>query len=199
MTFAIAETISEQPILFDKMTWQEFKTVQSILERPGVRLSFLKGILELRLMPGRKHEVIKQRISSLLDIYLEIANINYTPTGSMTLESETGLVKREADLSYELNEGREYPDLVVEVVVTSGGIDKLEAYKRLNIPEVWFWEAGSLSIYALEKVEAKIGYRRLETSKCLPRLDINLFKKYVELPNHLQAVREFRQALSIDN
>lgn len=195
MTLAIADTISEQPILFDKMTWQEFKTVQGILERPGVRLSFLKGVLELRLMPGRKHEVIKQRISSLLDIYLETANINYTPTGSMTLESETGLVKREADLSYELHEGRDYPDLVIEVVVTSGGIDKLEAYKRLNIPEVWFWEAGSLAIYGLRKVDSKTNYQKLEASKCLPGLDINLFQNYVELPNHLQAVREFRQAL----
>ena len=195
MTLAVADTISEQPILFDKMTWQEFKTVQGILERPGVRLSFLKGVLELRLMPGRKHEVIKQRISSLLDIYLETANINYTPTGSMTLESETGLVKREADLSYELNEGRDYPDLVIEVVVTSGGIDKLEAYKRLNIPEVWFWEAGSLAIYGLRKVDSKTNYQKLEASKCLPGLDINLFQNYVELPNHLQAVREFRQAL----
>ena len=195
MTLAVADTISEQPILFDKMTWQEFKTVQGILERPGVRLSFLKGVLELRLMPGRKHEVIKQRISSLLDIYLETANINYTPTGSMTLESETGLVKREADLSYELNEGREYPDLVIEVVVTSGGIDKLEAYKRLNIPEVWFWEAGRLAIYGLRKVDIKTNYQKLEASKCLPGLDINLFQKCVELPNHLQAVREFRQAL----
>ncbi len=28
---------------------------------------------------------------------------------------------------------------MIEVVVSSGGINKLEAYKRLQIPEVWFW------------------------------------------------------------
>lgn len=67
----------------------------------------------------------------------------------MTLESETGKVKREADLSYELGTNRELPDLAVEVVVTGGDINKLEAYKRLQIPEVWFWENGKLRLYSL--------------------------------------------------
>jgi Uma2 family endonuclease len=71
------------------------------------------------------------------------------PTGSMTLESPSGLVKREADKSYKLGSNREFPDLAVEVVVTSGGINKLEAYKRLQIPEVWFWENGALRMYSL--------------------------------------------------
>jgi Uma2 family endonuclease len=76
----------------------------------------------------------------LLDDYLELIGIDYTPTGSMTLESEEGQVKREADESYELGPNRERPDLAIEIVITSGGINKLEAYKRLQIPEVWFWE-----------------------------------------------------------
>ena len=58
----------------------------------------------------------------------------------MTLESETGLVKREADESYKLTPGKSRPDLVIEVVFSSGGIRKLEAYKRLKIAEVWCWE-----------------------------------------------------------
>ena len=56
----------------------------------------------------------------------------------MTLKSEVGLVKREANESYELGQDRERPDLAIEVVITSGGIDDLEAYKRLQSPEVWF-------------------------------------------------------------
>ncbi|MGB7713326.1 MAG: hypothetical protein WBL95_27975 [Microcoleus sp.] len=59
--------------------------------------------------------------------------IDYTPTGSVTLESEDGLVRREADKSYELGADRKRPDLAIEVVVSSGGIDKLEAYKCLKI------------------------------------------------------------------
>lgn len=181
----------DEPILIDELSWREFKVVEQLLSRPGVRLSFLDGVLEIRRMPGKKHETVKQRISTLLDLYLEFGGIDFTPTGSVTLESETGRVKREADLSYELGPNRELPDLVVEVVVTSGGIDKLEAYKRLQIPEVWFWENGRLRLYSL----GADGYAEVDRSLVLPDLDIVLLARCINIENHLQAMREFRQAI----
>ncbi|MGB8688942.1 MAG: Uma2 family endonuclease [Microcoleus sp.] len=181
----------DEPILIDGMSWREFKAVEQLLSRPGIRLSFLDGVLEIRRMPGRKHETVKQRISTLLDLYLEYAGIDFTPTGSVTLESETGMVKREADLSYELGANRELPDLVVEVVVTSGGINKLEAYKRLQIPEVWFWENGVFRLYSL----GADGYTEVDRSFVLPELDIVLLARCINIENHLQAMREFRQAI----
>ena len=181
----------DEPILIDGLTWREFKVVEQLLDSPGVRLSFLDGVLEIRRMPGRKHETAKQRISTLVDLYLEYAGIDFTPTGSVTLESESGKVKREADLSYELGANRERPDLVVEVVVTSGGINKLEAYKRLQIPEVWFWENGRLRLYSL----SEDGYAEVDRSLVLPDLDVVLFARCINIENHLQAMREFRAAI----
>ena len=46
----------DEPILIDELSWREFKVVEQLLSRPGVRLSFLDGVLEIRRMPGRKHE-----------------------------------------------------------------------------------------------------------------------------------------------
>ena len=181
----------DEPILIDELSWREFKAVEQLLSRPGLRLSFLDGVLEIRRMPGRKHETAKQRISTLVDLYLEYAGIDFTPTGSVTLESETGRVKREADLSYELGPNREFPDLAVEVVVTSGGINKLEAYKRLQIPEVWFWENGALRMYSL----GADGYAEVDRSFVLPELDIVLLVKCINIENHLQAMREFKQTI----
>ncbi|ASC73606.1 hypothetical protein XM38_045770 [Halomicronema hongdechloris C2206] len=86
------------------MTWREFKAVEQLLDRPGMRLSFLDGVLEIRPMPGEQHETIKERIGALLEFYLLHLGIDYTPTGSMTLENESGLVKCEADKSYKLGE-----------------------------------------------------------------------------------------------
>jgi Uma2 family endonuclease len=181
----------DEPILIDEPSWREFKAVEQLLSRPGVRLSFLDGVLEIRRRPGRKHETAKQRISTLVDLYLEYAGIDFTPTGSVTLESETGRVKREADLSYELGANREFPDLAVEVVVTSGGINKLEAYKRLQIPEVWFWENGALRMYSL----GADGYAEVDRSFVLPELDIVLLARCINIENHLQAMREFKQTI----
>ena len=181
----------DEPILIDELSWREFKVVEQLLSRPGVRLSFLDGVLEIRRMPGEKHETIKERIGSLLDLYLLQMGIDYQPTGSMTLESPSGLVKREADKSYKLGSNREFPDLAVEVVVTSGGINKLEAYKRLQIPEVWFWENGALRMYSL----GADGYAEVDRSFVLPDLDIVLLVRCINIENHLQAMREFKQTI----
>ncbi len=180
-----------QPILIHGLTWREFKAVAQLIERPGVRLSFLDGVLEIRQVPGKKHETIKERIGALLEIYLEFLGLDFTPTGSMTLESESEQVKCEGDKSYELGLNREQPDLVIEVVVTSGGIDKLEAYKRLNIPEVWFWAKEQLSFYLL----GEEGYENLPNSQLLPNLDIALLTRCIKIPNHTQALREFREGI----
>ena len=181
----------DEPILIDELSWREFKVVEQLLSRPGVRLSFLDGVLEIRRRPGEKHETIKERIGSLLDLYLLQMGIDYQPTGSMTLESPSGLVKREADKSYKLGPNREFPDLAVEVVVTSGGINKLEAYKRLQIPEVWFWENGALRMYSL----GADGYAEVDRSFVLPDLDIVLLVRCINIENHLQAMREFKQMI----
>ncbi len=137
--------IKESLLLFEGLTWREFKAVEQLLDRPGYRLSFLDGLLEIRQMPGEPHETVRERIGALLEFFLLMAGFDFTPTGSMTLENEAVAVKREADKSYKLAPDRRLPDLAIEVVFSSGGINKLEAYKRLKIKEVWFWEDGRVN------------------------------------------------------
>jgi Uma2 family endonuclease len=93
---------TDELLLFPELTWQQFKLMENWLDVPGVRLSFLDGTLEIRRMPGKKHETVKQRLSTLLEAFLEFEEIDHTPTGSMTLENELDNVRREADLSYEI-------------------------------------------------------------------------------------------------
>ncbi|WP_333076597.1 MULTISPECIES: Uma2 family endonuclease [unclassified Microcoleus] len=103
-------------------------------------------------------------------------------------------MKCEADKSYELGADRERPDLAIEVVVTSGGIDKLEAYKRLQIPEVGFWENSRLSLYALRQQ----GYEEIASSQLLPELDIALLVRCVNMPSHVEALKEFKRAIDLN-
>jgi Uma2 family endonuclease len=95
------------------------------------------------------------RLDRPTDELLEFEDIDHTPTGSMTLENELENVRREADLSYELAGNPEtrslnIPDLAIEIVVTSGGLNKLAAYQKLQIPEVWFWQTDRISIHFLK-------------------------------------------------
>ena len=182
-----------EPILISDLTWREFKAVEQLIDRPGLRLSFLDGVLEIRKNPGKKYQIIKQRIASLLEIYLEFLGLDFTPTGSITLENEFEKVKREGDKSYELGANRKHPDLVIEVVVSSGGINKLEAYKRLQIPEVWFWMNDELLFYSL----GNDGYDAVSKSQLLPSLDVGLLLRCINIENHAQALREFRAGIKI--
>ncbi|MFN7852650.1 MAG: Uma2 family endonuclease [Dolichospermum sp.] len=182
-----------EPILISDLTWREFKAVEQLIERPGLRLSFLDGVLEIRKMPGKKHETIKERIGALLEIYLEFLELDFTTTGSVTLENEFEKVKKEGDKSYELGANSKRADLVIEVVVSSGGINKLEAYKRLQIPEVWFWMNDELLFYSL----GNDGYEAVSKSQLLPSLDVGLLMRCVNIENHAQALREFRAGIKV--
>jgi Uma2 family endonuclease len=191
----IAKPTKESPLLFEGMTWREFKAVEQLLDRPGYRLSFLDGILEIRRMPGEPHETVKKRIAALLELYLLIAGFDFTPTGSMTLESETATVKREADESYKLAPGRMLPDLAIEVVFTSGGINKLDAYKGLKIKEVWFWEDGVLEVYHLRGEGNTLHYEKVSSSEEVKGIDLDLLLRCINMVNHVEAIKTFQQAL----
>lgn len=196
MTIAtIATPKKESPLLFEGMTWREFKAVEQLLDRPGYRLSFLDGVLEIRRMPGEPHQTVKERIGALLEFYLLMAGFDFTPTGSMTLESEGVAVKREADESYKLAPGRTNPDLAIEVVFTSGGINKLEIYKRLKIKEVWFWEDGVLELYHLRGEGKTLHYEQIKSSEEVKGIDLDLLLRCITMVNHVDAIKTFQNAL----
>jgi Uma2 family endonuclease len=195
MPIALQELDIAKPLIFRGLSWLEFKTIEPILDRPGIRLSYLDGALEITEMPGRTHETIKKRIAALVEAYLDFLGIEYTPTGSMTLESEESQVKREADESYELGLDRDRPDLAIEIIVTSGGISKLLAYQRLKIAEVWLWEKGLLSIYWL----TEDGYQLSEKSIVLPNRNISLLIDCMNLSSHTQSLQQFRQVYNQQN
>ena len=189
----IAPPIKESPLLFEGLTWREFKAVEQLLDRPGYRLSFLNGVLEIRRRSGEPQEIIKERIGALVEQYLLMAGFDFTPTGSMTLESETGKVKREADESYKLAPGRRLPDLAIEIVFSSGGIDKLEAYKRLKIPELWFWEDGLLEVYHLRGEGDGLHYEKISSSEEVQGIDLDLLLRCMNIVNHVDAIKTFQQ------
>ena len=74
---------------------------------------------------------------------------------------------------------------------TSGGIDKLEAYRRLGVSEVWFWKNDALQVHVLEGD----AFQPSERSRCLPELDLALVLSCLHEPTAMQAVKALRGAL----
>ena len=120
-------------ILPGHYTWQQFKQLQALMkEFPGVRISYLDGCVEFMTV-SEQHENTKSVLAILLALYFFEKGINFIPVGNATREAETKGASFEPDESYYIGERKEHPDLAIEVVITSGGTDKLEKYKRFKI------------------------------------------------------------------
>jgi Uma2 family endonuclease len=128
-------------------TWEEFEKIAELTAKaPRLRITYLDGWIEFMTL-SEQHELIKSILGFLLELYSCEIGINLILVGSATRRAQDKNVAFEPDESYYIGAKKDNPDLAVEVIITSGSIDKLEKYKHFNIPEVWFWENNQLSLY----------------------------------------------------
>ena len=192
---------SEVRYITDKVSWQYYETLLTQLQDSlEFRLTYLDGILEV-MSPSRNHESIKTRIGTLLEIYFLETDTEYYPTGSMTLRNPEQRGGTEPDESYCIGTNKEIPDLAIEVVITSGGINRLEVYQRLGVREVWFWQNNQFLVYHfrsenIEQFQQTSGYELINKSEILTHLDLAVLAEYVQHPNPLIAAKSFRQTLN---
>ena len=181
------------------VSWSQYETVLSeIGDQSSYHISYLNGVLEI-VAPSRRHESGKTRIGTLLEIYFLETNIEYFPTGSTTFRKPEQEVGVEPDESYCIGTDKEFPDLVIEVLVTSGGINRLAIYQQLGIQEVWFWSEDRLAIYHLrqnlDQFTANFGYEAINRSQVLPELNIELLTESIQNPSPLAAAKAFREGI----
>jgi Uma2 family endonuclease len=184
---------SDQRIVLYGVPWVHYE-VQAALrgEKSVPRIAYLEGVMEL-LVPSRNHERIGHDLSALVSAFAEEAGIELTGYKSWTLKNAPDQAGAEADECFIIggDQRKDRPDLVIEVIVTHGGLDKLKIYARLGVPEAWFWRDGRLEIYVLRAHT----YERVERSSCLPGLDHELLCSFLDRPTTTAAVRSYRAAL----
>lgn len=175
-------------------SWEGFKLIQQGLrESPGARLAYYDGTIEI-LMPGETHEIFAHIIGYLVTTFLLERGVAFVPTRQKDQERE-GVASVQADESYCLGGAKPIPDLSIEVVFSSGGSGKLKRYQALGVPEVWFWEDGTLTLYHLRET----GYEQIERSELpgLADLKIDLLRDCILMAetDFPGAVKRLRQAL----
>jgi Uma2 family endonuclease len=189
-----SEQDQDQRLIYSGITWQQFKLIQAgFADSTGIRLFYYNNTIEI-LMPGRAHETFSRFIGFLLGLFCLEQNVEFEPTGSMTQERE-GEVSVEPDESFCFGISKPIPDLVIEVVFTSGGPKKLQSYQVLSIPEVWFWQDGAFSLYRFRNNT----YESISRSEIpeIADLDIELLTRCVAIAqtSRLEAANTFREAL----
>ena len=184
----------DQRLVYSGITWEQFKLIQSgFADSKNVRLSYYREEIEI-LKNGRDHEFHKRIIGFLISLFCLENNIEFEPTGSMT-QQRVGEVSVEPDESYCFGASKPTPDLVIEVVFTSGSPKKLQCYQALEIPEVWFWQDG---VFSLGRLRDR-NYEAISSSEIpeLANLDIDLLTRCVLIAQNsrLEAANAFRNSL----
>lgn len=188
-----AQADEDQYVVLHDVDWKTYCALRELFDGPGVRMTYLKGALEI-MSPSRRHEGYKKRIARLVELFALERDVHLLGYGSTTFKKaleERGL---EPDECYVLDRDLtddDYPDIALEVVIRSGGIDKLEVYQGLGVREVWFWHRGRFRLFDL----GTSGYTEVKRSGLVPDLDFEVLAAFAEQADQHEALKSYRDHL----
>jgi Uma2 family endonuclease len=183
----------DQRFVLYGVPWKTYVSLRDTLDESssGLRMTYLEGTLEL-MSPSRNHEDYKTLIGRLLEAYAEERDLDLRGYGGTTFRKKAKKRGLEPDECYSLGPMGERPDLAIEVVISSGLVDKLAVYHGLAVPEVWVWADDKLTVHR----RTAQGYELRARSEVLPELDVDHLASFVALDaNQTQQVKAYRRSL----
>jgi Uma2 family endonuclease len=182
---------TEQRVILYDVSWEQYEQLSDMFIDEFPRMTYLEGTLEIIMTTSPEHERLKKIIARLIETYAVERLINLNGYGSATFRRQAVRRGAEPDECYCLGTLAEVPDIVIEIALTSGGVDKLEVYRGLQVPEVWFWANSRFSLYHLREG----GYELISRSEFLPDLDLSVLSQYVGYVNQTEAVIAYKTVL----
>ena len=179
---------AEQRMLLH-VTWKEYVLLRDLLDGPGLRMTYLRGALELMspspiTSSGRR--TLRASWSTSPSCAASTCSATARPPSSAR-RSERGAEPDECYLvGHKLSD---VPQIALEVIYTAPLLDKLDVYSAMGIAEVWVYESGTFRIWTL----AGDRYEAREASTLIPALDFKLLARYVPREDTLQALRDFER------
>jgi Uma2 family endonuclease len=180
----------ERRLLLNNVPWATYVMLRDTVDSSGVRMTYLKGVLEI-MSPSKAHEVQKTQIARLLELFCLERGIPLYGYGSTTFrreEKERGL---EPDECYSRDRDSAVPDVALEVVITLPALDKLEVYRGLGVREVWVFRDGVFELFALRGER----YAPIATSQVFPEVELARIAHYALADDQAQALLAYRDEL----
>jgi Uma2 family endonuclease len=184
---------ADQRVIMHGVRWDQFEAILALRgDVAGPRMTYLRGELEL-MSPSRNHESIKTLLARMVELYALEKGVRLSGYGSWTLRNAPKERALEPDECYIIGDARlkDTPDLAIEVIWTSGGLDKLEVYRALGVTEVWLWRDGTIRMYQLSGEH----YTDLAQSLAFPDLNVTLLARLADSEDQTQALLKFRDSL----
>jgi Uma2 family endonuclease len=185
----------DERVVLHARTWADYEALLEMRGESSVpRITFVDGEMEL-MAPGILHEDDKKKLARILEAWADETGQFLDGFGSWTLKNQKKETGGEPDECYVVSERSrttlKRPDFAIEVARTSGGLPKLEVYRRLGVREVWFWIDGELRFFVLRGR----AYVERDRSAILPALDPALVRRAMRQTTQPAAVRALKSAL----
>lgn len=179
-------------LLINDVTWEQYETLLADLggDRRVPRLNYCNGTLEIMSpLPAheRPHRIIAYIVTAILDAqdrpWEDFGSTTFKKPKRAGLEPDTCFYIQNAERARTLMcldmDTDPPPDLAIESDVTSK--TTFDAYATLQVPEVWVYDRGRLTIYLLQDGNYQPG----TISQVFPNLPITTW-----LPELVQAALE---------
>lgn len=160
MTTTLSQT--EQKVIIEDVSWQTYeRLLADLADRSAPRLAYDCGTLEI-MSPTPRHEELNRNLALVVNILaaafgLDVRNLGSTtfrredlsrgfePDSCFYIEHEAAVRgKAKIDLTQDPP-----PDLVIEIDITSGSLDKFPIYRQVGVPEIWRYDGHGLTILHL--------------------------------------------------
>jgi Uma2 family endonuclease len=194
---------SRRLVLYD-IDWTTYRRLlRAFQERPGIRLTYDRGTLEI-MSPSQEHEGVAYLLGRFVDVLTDELKWRVIAGRTTTFRKRRKKRGLEPDNSYWIASEPQVrgkrpidprtappPDLVIEVDITHSSLDRLAISASLKVPEVWRFSGGQVAFHVLQKD----GTYAPGPSRCFPGLQAPDLVPFLDLwkrEDDMTAVSEFR-------
>jgi Uma2 family endonuclease len=207
----LAETFNENLVdeavgrfvILNNVSWGTYQRLQADhLDSAGPRFTYDQGRLQIMSL-GSVHEETNRTLEQLVEIVTEEMGIDLRRFGSTTFDREDLAKGFEPDSCFYIQRldairGKRKldirvdppPDLVIEIDISSGSLDKLPIFASVGVPEVWQFSENAVAILKLEDGT----YVNVEHSLALPLLDSEIVAKFLT-DNELMGSNSWKRSI----
>jgi len=177
MATVVSQT--EQRVVLYDVSWATYELLLADhLDSSSPHFTYDEGTLEI-VKPSMEHEETNRSIATLVELVAEEWEIDLMNLGSTTCKREDLKRGFEPDTCFYFQNAKRIrgkdeidlhidppPDLVIEIDITSGSVDKLPIYAAFGVSEVWRYSSKLFMIFKLDADR----YIKINESLALPGL-----------------------------
>ncbi len=199
--------IAEHRVILSNISWETFEQILKELgDNRSTRLAYNNGLLEI-MTPLGPHENNNRFIDDLVRAITDELNLNMKKFGSLTMKRSKKLKGAEPDSCYYLQneplvrskqeidlDKDPPPDLVLEVDMSSGSLDKLPIYAAIGVPELWRYDGNRLEVFVLQQLDGE--YEAVSQSPTFPWMPIDIIPRFIRqslVDGETATLRAFRE------